>query len=104
MWNLHASLLPEFRGASPVQAAILAGKEYTGVTVMRTELALDSGDILLAKRLKIGNMTAGELSVKLSELAADCAAETLDMLEKGFFCRTKAPLRIAKNFKNPTVK
>ncbi len=83
VWNLHASLLPEFRGASPVQAAILAGKEYTGVTVMRTELALDSGDILLAKRLKIGNMTAGELSAKLSELAADCAAETLDMLEKG---------------------
>ena len=83
VWNLHASLLPEFRGASPVQAAILAGKEYTGVTVMRTELALDSGDILLAKRLKIGNMTAGELSAELSELAADCAAETLDMLERG---------------------
>lgn len=83
VWNLHASLLPEFRGASPVQAAILAGKEYTGVTVMKTELNLDSGDIMLVKRCEIGNKTCGELSEKLSEIAADCAAEALELLESG---------------------
>lgn len=83
VWNLHASLLPEFRGASPVQAAILAGKEYTGVTVMKTEPALDSGDILLVKRCKIDDMTCGELSNKLSSLAADAAEETVKLIEAG---------------------
>lgn len=83
VWNLHASLLPEFRGASPVQAAILAGKEYTGVTVMKTEPALDSGDILLVKRCKIDDMTCGELSNKLSSLAADAAEEAVKLIEAG---------------------
>lgn len=83
VWNLHASLLPEFRGASPLQAAILAGKEYTGVTVMKTEPALDSGDILLVKRCKIGDMTCGELSNKLSSLAADAAEEAVKLIEAG---------------------
>ena len=46
VWNLHASLLPKFRGASPIQSAILAGETHTGVTVMRTELSLDTGGIL----------------------------------------------------------
>ncbi len=51
VWNLHASLLPEFRGASPIQSAILAGETHTGVTVMKTELSLDTGDILLVKQI-----------------------------------------------------
>lgn len=83
VWNLHASLLPEFRGASPVQAAILAGKEYTGVTVMKTEPALDSGDILLVKRCRVDNKTCGELSKELSVLAAEAAAEAVGYLEAG---------------------
>lgn len=83
VWNLHASLLPELRGASPVQSAILAGKSHTGVTVMKTELALDSGDILLVKRCEVGDKTCGELTKELSVLAADCAEETVEKLSSG---------------------
>jgi methionyl-tRNA formyltransferase len=83
VWNLHASLLPEFRGASPIQSAILAGKSHTGVTVMKTELKLDCGDILLVKRCEVGNLTCGELSDKLSEISAQAAVEAVDILESG---------------------
>lgn len=83
VWNLHASLLPEFRGASPVQAAILAGKEYTGITVMKTEPTLDSGDILLVKRCVVGSKTCGELSAELSVLAADAALDALRYIKSG---------------------
>ena len=83
VWNLHASLLPKFRGASPIQAAILAGEKYTGVTVMRTEEALDSGDILLVKRCEVGDKTYGELSQELSRLSAEAAVEALDYIERG---------------------
>lgn len=83
VYNLHASLLPEFRGASPIQSAILAGKTHTGVTVMKTELALDCGGILLVKRMEIGGRTAGELSEELSALSAQAAVEALKLLESG---------------------
>ena len=83
VWNLHASLLPKFRGASPVQSAILAGERYTGVTVMRTELALDTGDVLLVKRCEIGNMSCGELSAVLSLLSAEAAAEAVNLIKDG---------------------
>lgn len=83
VYNLHASLLPKYRGAAPIQAAILNGDEYTGITVMKTEAGLDTGDILLAKRLKIGEKeTAGELSVRLSSLAADCVIEAVKIIEE----------------------
>lgn len=83
VWNLHASLLPKFRGASPIQSAILAGEPHTGVTVMKTELALDSGDMLLVKRCEIVDKTCGELTEELSALAADAAIEAVELLEKG---------------------
>jgi methionyl-tRNA formyltransferase len=83
VWNLHASLLPKFRGASPIQSAILAGEEYTGVTVMRTEVQLDSGDMLLVKRCAVGDLTYGELSEKLSALSAQAAVEAVDLIESG---------------------
>jgi methionyl-tRNA formyltransferase len=83
IWNLHASLLPKFRGASPIQSAILAGERYTGVTVMRTEQKLDCGDILLVKRCEIGKQTAGELSEMLSAISAECAVEAVKLLESG---------------------
>ena len=83
VWNIHASLLPKYRGASPVQSAILGGESHTGVTVMRTELALDTGDMLLVKRCEIGNLTCGELSAKLSALGAEAALEAVELLEKG---------------------
>lgn len=83
VWNLHASLLPKFRGASPIQSAILAGESHTGVTVMKTEESLDSGDILLVKRCEIGDMTCGELSEKLSLLSAEAAVEAIKIIESG---------------------
>lgn len=83
VWNLHASLLPKFRGASPVQSAILAGESHTGVTVMKTELELDTGDILLVKRCAIENKTYGELSQTLSELSAQAALEAVGLIEAG---------------------
>lgn len=83
VWNLHASLLPKYRGASPVQAAILAGEKYTGVTVMRTEEALDSGDILLVKRCEVGDKTCGELSAELSVLSAEAALEAVGYISRG---------------------
>lgn len=83
VWNLHASLLPEFRGASPVQSAILAGETHTGVTVMKTELSLDTGDILMVKRCEIGEMNCAELSEKLSLLSAEAAVEAVKLLVSG---------------------
>ena len=84
VWNSHASLLPEFRGASPVQSAILAGKTQTGVTIMKTEEKLDAGDILLVKRCDIlPGETAGELAEKLSALSAEAVCEAAKMIEAG---------------------
>lgn len=82
VWNLHASLLPKYRGASPIQSAILAGETHTGITVMKTELSLDSGDILLVKRCEIGDKTCGELSEELSTLASEAACEAVEYLKK----------------------
>ncbi|MGN0813872.1 MAG: methionyl-tRNA formyltransferase [Candidatus Coproplasma sp.] len=83
VWNLHASLLPRFRGASPIQSAILAGETHTGVTVMHTEVDLDTGDILLVKRCEIGDRTSGELSEELSLISAQAVVEAVELLESG---------------------
>lgn len=83
VWNIHASLLPKYRGASPIQSAILGGESHTGVTVMKTELALDTGDMLLVKRCEVGNLTCGELTEKLSLLGAEAAVEAVELLEEG---------------------
>lgn len=83
VWNLHASLLPKFRGAAPIQSAILAGETHTGVTVMRTELSLDTGDILLVKRCEIGDMNCGELSQVLSRLSAAAVIEAVPLIMAG---------------------
>ncbi|MBD5632364.1 MAG: methionyl-tRNA formyltransferase [Clostridia bacterium] len=83
VWNIHASLLPKFRGASPIQSSILSGETHTGVTIMKTELEIDTGDILLVKRTEIGNMTCGELTEKLSLLGAEAAVEAVELLQSG---------------------
>ncbi len=83
VWNIHASLLPKFRGASPIQSSILAGESHTGVTIMKTETSVDTGDMLLVKRIPIGEATCGELTQKLAELGAEAAAEAAELLEKG---------------------
>jgi len=82
--NLHASLLPRWRGAAPIQAAVAAGDERTGVTTMQMEAGLDSGPILLEEEVAIGSEeTAGELSRRLAETGAALVVRTLDELERG---------------------
>lgn len=83
-FNVHASLLPRHRGASPIQAAILAGDDETGVAVQRMVLALDEGDIVHAERTPIGaHENAGELLARLADLGATAALRALDLLEDG---------------------
>ncbi len=82
--NLHASLLPRWRGAAPVARAIMAGDAETGVMVMRMEEGLDTGPVAMAERVAIGaDMTAGELSEALARLGADLMARALGALERG---------------------
>jgi len=82
--NVHGSLLPRWRGASPIQAAVLAGDAVTGVSIQRIVLALDEGDVLLAKERAIGPQeTSGELFDALALLGGDALVEALDLLEQG---------------------
>lgn len=84
VWNIHASLLPRYRGAAPIQWCVLNGEEYTGVTIMKTDIGLDTGDILLVKRLKIGESeTSGELAARLSALGAEAIVEAMPLIERG---------------------
>jgi len=82
--NLHASLLPRWRGAAPIQRAILAGDRESGVCLMQMEAGLDSGPVLAEVRTDIDSEeTGGSLHDRLSRLAADLLARHLDDLEKG---------------------
>lgn len=82
--NIHGSLLPRWRGAAPVQRAILAGDWETGVTIMQMEKGLDTGPMLRTGTLAIGRKTAGELMAALAELGARLMVETLGLLpQKG---------------------
>lgn len=89
VWNIHAGLLPAYRGASPIQSCILNGEVRTGVSVMKTELGLDCGDVLLVEETDIGETeTYGELSDRLSALGAEAIARALPLLESGNFTLT----------------
>lgn len=82
--NVHASLLPKYRGAAPVAAALLAGEEETGVTTLEVALALDAGPILAQRALPIEpHDTTGTLSEKLAALGADLLIEVLPAWERG---------------------
>lgn len=82
--NLHASLLPRYRGAAPIQRAIMAGESETGVTTIYMAPELDSGDIILQERAVIGPQeTAGELHDRLAALGADLLVETLKLVAAG---------------------
>jgi methionyl-tRNA formyltransferase len=82
--NVHASLLPKYRGAAPLQWAIVNGETRSGVTTMRIDAGLDTGDILLARETEIGpEETAIELGARLGEMGADLLVETLAGLEAG---------------------
>lgn len=82
--NLHASLLPRWRGAAPIQRAIMAGDEVSGVTLMRVVPALDAGPMLARVACPIApNETAGSLEARLARLAADLLIEALPALDRG---------------------
>ncbi len=82
--NVHASLLPRWRGAAPIQRAILAGDAETGITIMQMDEGLDTGAILLRERVPIaGSTTAGELDRRLAALGAGLIVEALGALDAG---------------------
>ena len=90
--NLHASLLPRWRGAAPINRAIMAGDAESGVMVMRMEEGLDTGPIAMAERVPIGvDMTAGELHDALAPLGADLMVRALGALERGTLQFTPQP-------------
>ena len=82
-FNLHGSLLPRWRGAAPVQRAVMAGDAETGVMVMHMDEGLDTGPVLMAERVAIGRKTSGELADQLSRLGADLMVRALSALERG---------------------
>ncbi len=82
--NVHASLLPRHRGASPIQRAILEGDEITGITIMQMDEGLDTGDILRTKEVSIDERdTGGSLFEKLADVSPLVLLETLDLIERG---------------------
>lgn len=82
--NVHASLLPKYRGSSPIQWSIINGDEKTGITIMKTVKAVDAGDILLEKETEIGNKeTAGELFDRLAILGGEAIVEAISLVEYG---------------------
>lgn len=91
-FNLHASLLPRWRGAAPINRAIMAGDRETGVMVMQMEEGLDTGPIAMAERVAIGpDMTAGDLHDVLARLGADLMLRALSALERGSLTLTPQP-------------
>lgn len=82
--NVHASLLPKYRGSSPIQWSIINGDEKTGITIMKTVKAVDAGDVLLEKETEIGNKeTAGELFDRLAILGGEAIVEAISLVECG---------------------
>ncbi len=82
--NIHGSILPKYRGASPIQWAVLNGDKEAGVTSMQMDAGLDTGDMLIIRSIPVGeNETAEELFDRLSVLGADVLTETIEALEKG---------------------
>lgn len=87
--NIHASLLPKYRGAGPIQRCILDGETLTGVTSMYMEEGLDTGDMLIKEEITIGkNMIADELHDALSEMGAEVLLKTIQAIEDGSIVRT----------------
>jgi methionyl-tRNA formyltransferase len=89
--NLHASLLPRWRGAAPIQRAIMAGDTETGAMAMQMEQGLDTGPVLMGERVPIGRKTYGELHDELARLGADLMARALVALERGSIAKQPQP-------------
>src|SRR6478736_4255499 len=91
-YNLHASLLPRWRGAAPINRAIMAGDTESGITIMKMDEGLDTGAIAMAERMPIGaDMTAGDLHDALSRLGADLMLRALAAAERGSLTLTPQP-------------
>jgi len=91
-FNLHASLLPRWRGAAPINRAVMAGDDESGATVMKMDEGLDTGDMAMMERIRIdGDMTAGELHDALAPLGADLMVRALSALERGTLQFTHQP-------------
>lgn len=90
--NVHASLLPKYRGAAPIQWAVLNGDKETGVTIMQMDEGLDTGDMLYVEKTEIGeNETSAELFDRLSEIGSDALIKALDLLENNEIHPIKQP-------------
>ena len=90
VWNVHASLLPAYRGAAPIARAIIDGETRTGVTIMKTEEGLDTGDMLLAEETEITEKdTAGTLTARLSEMGARLIVSAVKKIAAGDIALTK---------------
>ena len=88
--NVHGSLLPQYRGAAPIQWAVLNGDKTTGITTMYMDEGMDTGDIILKRKVEIGeNETTGELWDKLSKIGGELLVETLKNIENGTAPREK---------------
>lgn len=88
--NVHGSLLPKYRGAAPIQWAVLNGDKTTGITTMYMDSGMDTGDMILKQETVIGeNETTGELWQRLSKIGGNLLVETLKLLEKGIAPREK---------------
>ena len=81
--NIHASLLPKYRGAAPINRAIMNGDEYGGVSIMYMAQGLDTGDVILQKRFPISGLTAGEYHDLLSSAGSDAILEAMAQIENG---------------------
>jgi methionyl-tRNA formyltransferase len=87
--NVHASLLPKYRGAAPIQWAVLNGEKETGVTTMYMDIGMDTGDMILTNKVSIGeDETTGELWDRLSKIGGELLTKTLEQIENGTVTRT----------------
>ena len=88
--NVHGSLLPQYRGAAPIQWAVLNGDKETGITTMYMDVGMDTGDMILKEKVEIGeNETTGELWDRLSKIGANLLVKTLKQIEEGTAPREK---------------
>lgn len=88
--NVHASILPQYRGAAPIQWAVINGDKETGVSIMQMDEGLDTGDVIIVKKTDIDrDETSAELFDRLSVIGADALAEVLDSIENGTAVATK---------------
>lgn len=98
--NIHASLLPKYRGAAPINQCIIDGEQETGVTIMQMDAGIDTGDILTQKKVIIEDKeTAQSLFDKLAQAGAELIVETLPMIEKGEITPVRQDERLASHVK-----